>query len=75
MKSNNFGLNISSVGTLRFLNDIHRKNIYCAEDSDLLAGPAETCQETDCLEVKAKKIFRSFKLQINKLEILRFAQN
>jgi hypothetical protein len=29
MKSNNFGMNISSVGILRFLNDIHRKNIYC----------------------------------------------
>jgi hypothetical protein len=28
MHSNNFGLNISSVGILRFLKDIHRKNIY-----------------------------------------------
>jgi hypothetical protein len=29
MYSNNFGLNISSMGILRIFNEIHRKNIYC----------------------------------------------
>jgi preprotein translocase subunit Sec61beta len=33
MHSTNFGLNISSVGILRFFNEIHRKNIYCVKES------------------------------------------
>jgi hypothetical protein len=41
MHSNNFGLNISSVGILRFLNDIHRKNIYCEKPAQVATETAE----------------------------------